>query len=146
MPSSPAARMMARADSAPARWPSMRGRWRCRAQRPFPSMMIATCRGKEALASELRWAVWVLTGLALRALERVEDSFQGIERRVVLRVQHLAQVVHGVGNRAHRPRQRCPAGISMAAALKFFGNLERLAVPAAQAGDDDAIGFPKQRH
>src|SRR5215831_8471439 len=61
IPSSPAVRMMTRADSAPARWPSMRGRWRCRAQRPLPSMMIATWRGNDALASGLRWAAWVLT-------------------------------------------------------------------------------------
>ena len=30
--------------------------------------------------------------------------------------------------------------------LEFLGNFERLPVPAAQAGDDDAIGFPEQRH
>ena len=29
----------------PARWPSTRGRWRLAAQRPLPSMMIATCAG-----------------------------------------------------------------------------------------------------
>src|SRR5712672_3577056 len=49
--------MMMRADSAPARWPSIRGKWRCRAQRPLPSMMIATWRGNEDLASGLRWTV-----------------------------------------------------------------------------------------
>jgi hypothetical protein len=53
--------MTMRADSAPARCPSMRGRWLWRAQRPFPSMMMATCRGNEALASGLRWAIWALT-------------------------------------------------------------------------------------
>src|SRR5437879_1062832 len=51
--------MMTRADSAPARWPSIRGKWRCLAQRPFPSMIMATWRGKVAFASGLRWAVWV---------------------------------------------------------------------------------------
>ena len=66
MPSSPAVRMMTRADSAPARWPSMRGRWRWRAQRPFPSMMMATCRGSDALASGLRWAVWALKACSRR--------------------------------------------------------------------------------
>src|ERR1700688_357793 len=34
----------------PARWPATRGRWRWRAQRPFPSMMMPTCRGRSALA------------------------------------------------------------------------------------------------
>src|SRR5258707_819319 len=55
MPTSPAARMIARADSAPCRWPSMRGSPRCLAQRPLPSMMMATCWGSEALASGARW-------------------------------------------------------------------------------------------
>src|SRR5262245_1824851 len=34
-----------RTDSRPARWPISRGTPRAFAQRPFPSMMIATCRG-----------------------------------------------------------------------------------------------------
>src|SRR3990172_5262852 len=45
MPSSCAARTTARTDSMPARWPSMRSRPRCFAQRPLPSMMTATWRG-----------------------------------------------------------------------------------------------------
>src|SRR5438552_3290985 len=36
---------MSRTLTAPSRWPSMRGWPRSFAQRPFPSMMIATCRG-----------------------------------------------------------------------------------------------------
>src|SRR5579862_8840243 len=34
----------------PARWPATRGRWRCRAHRPLPSMMMPTCRGRSFLA------------------------------------------------------------------------------------------------
>src|SRR3989441_3659975 len=34
----------------PARWPSGRGRWRSRAQRPLPSMMTATWRGTAPLS------------------------------------------------------------------------------------------------
>src|SRR5688500_12851209 len=45
MPSSAAAVTACRTDSAPRRWPAMRGRPRARAQRPLPSMMIATCVG-----------------------------------------------------------------------------------------------------
>src|SRR5580765_3599613 len=37
-----------RTDAMPARWPSTRGRWRCEAHRPFPSMMIATWAGSRA--------------------------------------------------------------------------------------------------
>src|SRR5260221_9123182 len=45
MPSSWAARTTRRSASTPRRWPSARGRPRAAAQRPLPSMMIATCRG-----------------------------------------------------------------------------------------------------
>src|ERR1022692_2203996 len=56
MPSSPAVRMISRAESAPRRWPSMRGRWRDFAQRPLPSMITATWRGRLAAASKLNCA------------------------------------------------------------------------------------------
>src|SRR6266436_9097430 len=45
MPSSWAARTTRRNASTPRRWPSARGRPRAAAQRPLPSMMIATCNG-----------------------------------------------------------------------------------------------------
>src|SRR5216110_2942753 len=45
MPSSLAARTTRRSSSTPRRWPSARGRPRAAAQRPLPSMMIATCNG-----------------------------------------------------------------------------------------------------
>src|ERR1700674_3196005 len=45
MPSSLAARTTRRNASTPRRWPSARGRPRAAAQRPLPSMMMATCKG-----------------------------------------------------------------------------------------------------
>src|SRR5258708_10561486 len=45
MPSSCEARTTRRSASTPRRWPSARGRPRAAAQRPLPSMMIATCKG-----------------------------------------------------------------------------------------------------
>src|SRR5690348_9571133 len=45
MPSSPAARTVRRSASTPRRCPSTRGSPRCAAQRPLPSMMMATWRG-----------------------------------------------------------------------------------------------------
>src|SRR5271165_6280552 len=45
MPRSPAARTVRRSASTPRRCPSARGSPRAAAQRPFPSMMMATCRG-----------------------------------------------------------------------------------------------------
>jgi hypothetical protein len=40
---------------APSAWPAARGKPRCVAQRPLPSMMIATCMRPEAL----RRAAWL---------------------------------------------------------------------------------------
>src|SRR5712672_294951 len=45
MPSSLAARTTRRNASTPRRWPSARGKPRAAAQRPCPSMIIATCKG-----------------------------------------------------------------------------------------------------
>src|SRR5579871_5755895 len=45
MPRSTQARTVARTVSTPRLWPATRGRWRRLAQRPLPSMMIATWRG-----------------------------------------------------------------------------------------------------
>src|SRR5262249_50776156 len=45
MPRSPAARTVRRKASTPRRCPSLRGRPRAAAQRPLPSMMMATWRG-----------------------------------------------------------------------------------------------------
>src|SRR5215831_10666905 len=45
MPNSPAARTVRRNASTPRRWPSPRGKPRSAAQRPLPSMMMATWRG-----------------------------------------------------------------------------------------------------
>src|SRR5919197_2171196 len=45
IPRSPAARTVRRSASTPRRCPSPRGSPRAAAQRPLPSMMMATCRG-----------------------------------------------------------------------------------------------------
>src|SRR3954453_10462620 len=45
MPSSIAPSTQSNRDDSPASCPAVRGRPRCLAQRPFPSMTIATCRG-----------------------------------------------------------------------------------------------------
>src|SRR5439155_26388104 len=47
-PISPAARRVRRSASTPRRCPSPRGSPRAAAQRPLPSMMMATCRGTAA--------------------------------------------------------------------------------------------------
>src|SRR5580704_3471379 len=65
MPTSPAVRMISRAESAPRRWPSTRGKERDLAQRPLPSMITATCRGRFVAASALRWGDGALMRLGL---------------------------------------------------------------------------------
>src|SRR5580693_136377 len=42
--------MTGRIALTPARWPATRGRWRWRAQRPLPSMMMPTWRGRSLRA------------------------------------------------------------------------------------------------
>src|SRR5579863_9836278 len=42
--------MTGRIARTPARWPATRGRWRCRAHRPLPSMMMPTWRGRSLRA------------------------------------------------------------------------------------------------
>jgi hypothetical protein len=54
MSSSAQRRLMARRASTPRRWPATRGSMRCFAQRPLPSMMIATWRGTTAAAGMSR--------------------------------------------------------------------------------------------
>ena len=43
-----------RTEVTPARWPATRGKCRLRAQRPFPSMMMAMCLGSRAGSSLLK--------------------------------------------------------------------------------------------
>src|SRR3569833_785766 len=64
MPNSPAVRIITRADSVFVWWLSFRGFLRFLAQRPLPSMITATCRGREALASGLKCALGVVIPVA----------------------------------------------------------------------------------
>src|SRR6202035_4758327 len=72
MPRSPAARTVRRNASTPRRWPSTRGNPRCAAQRPLPSMMMATCRGapKPSLSVGAASLSDIPSCLALRAVPR----------------------------------------------------------------------------
>src|ERR1035441_2802499 len=81
MPSSPAVRMISRAESAPRRWPSTRGKPCCLAQRPLPSMMTATCCGSDARASALKCEVAELILLVRRLRGLSRRSKAKAERR-----------------------------------------------------------------
>src|SRR5262249_33088004 len=69
MPSRRAVSTTARTASLPRRCPSMRGSPRRRAQRPLPSMMIATCRGSR-LGSRSTRDIRNGSGVRLRASGR----------------------------------------------------------------------------
>ena len=75
----------------------------------------------------------------------IEQAFEAVERRVFFGIQGFAQVIDGVGNVFDGAGEGGAAGIGMAAALKLLGDLQRFAVPAAEAGDNDAVGAAKER-
>src|SRR5436190_8664019 len=84
-------------------------------------------------------------GLFLRGFDRGKKVLETVQWGSFLRVQDLAKVTHGVIDILPRARQSGPASISMAAALKFFGNFSGLAIAAAQTGNDGAVGPAEQR-
>src|ERR1700681_1159186 len=77
MPSSLAARTTRRKAATPRRWPSARGRPRAAAQRPFPSMMIATCNG--TVRSDPSVA-----GAAALDIIQFQDQSQSLDRQILL--------------------------------------------------------------
>src|SRR5262249_10068826 len=93
IPRSPAARTVRRSASTPRRCPSPRGSPRAAAQRPLPSMMMATCRGTAILPS---WAVRSRSFLVIRTPASHREDF------LFLRGQHLVDLGdHLVGRLLH---------------------------------------------
>ena len=62
MPSSIAARTVRRTASTPFLWPTERGRPRRLAQRPLPSMMMATWRGAASTSLPAEFPLSFVTG------------------------------------------------------------------------------------
>src|SRR5438309_4975998 len=98
MPRPGAASTMRRTARAPALWPAARGRPRREAQRPLPSMMIATCREVLCLIKFiLKKRDGPRSALACRADQRlhvVEVALQRAPprgREPVLRLRHAAR-------------------------------------------------------
>src|SRR5712671_5059045 len=88
MPRPGAARTVLRSASTPARWPASRGMPRALAQRPFPSMMIATCAGV---------AIFSLSG-RLRPTLNLHDFRFLIGKQVVDGADHLiGKLLHLIG-------------------------------------------------
>src|SRR5256885_1328262 len=122
MPTSIAARTIERTADTPATWPAERGRCRLRAQRPFPSMMIATWRGSVSGPSGTFFAIISSLDSGPRASD-LHDLVLLILERVVnvvdMGVRHLLQFLAQ------------PAVIILADLMVLFALFQELpAVPA----------------
>src|SRR5205807_4392187 len=77
----------------PARWPSGRGRWRSRAQRPLPSMMTATWRGMAPLSLSCERRSSDISDLEDLRLLRFQDLVDRLEVFVVQLLRVLLAVL-----------------------------------------------------
>src|SRR6266404_5699003 len=97
MPSSLAARTTRRNASTPRRWPSARGKPRAAAQRPFPSMMTATCKGPSVRSGpSVAGAAAFDIGQSL-ALDGEDFLFLGRKQLIDLRNRPVGRLLHIMG-------------------------------------------------
>src|SRR4030081_3628218 len=130
MPSSLAARTTRRSASTPRRWPSARGKPRAAAQRPFPSMMIATCRG-----ASVRSGPSVAAAAAFdigQSLNREDLFFLGRKQLIDLRNRPVGRLLHVRGQTLL---------IVFGDLVVLFQLLDRIETIAADMADRDAGGF-----
>src|SRR5450755_3548277 len=130
MPSSCAARTTRRSASTPRRWPSVRGKPLAAAQRPLPSMMIATCKGPSARSGP---------SVAGAAAFDIDQSLNGEDFFFLGRKQLIDFRNRPVG---------CLLHIGGQTFLIVLGNLvillkllDRIEAVAADMPDRDACGF-----
>src|SRR5260221_545734 len=93
MPASIAPSTASRTAFMPARWPSGRGRWRSRAQRPLPSMMTATWRGMAPLSLSCERRSSDISDLEDLRLLRLQDLVDRLEVFVVQLLRVLLAVL-----------------------------------------------------
>src|SRR6266849_4162315 len=77
MPLAPQAEINSRTISTPLRWPAIRGKPRCLAQRPLPSIMTATWRGTAELGSvtePIGMDLFIRAEFVLRASRQTKKS------------------------------------------------------------------------
>src|SRR5690242_20434219 len=86
MPARAAASTAARTAFAPSTWPAVLGRPRFVAQRPFPSMMIATCIGvAESFVLQSKWVKNFATSGPARRLDHRFDVLEVAMQRFASR-------------------------------------------------------------
>src|SRR4029078_6275179 len=94
MPRPGAARTVLRNASTPARWPASRGMPRALAQRPFPSMMIATCAGVAMVSLSGRCAPTLnLHDFSFLIGKQVIDGADGLVGQLLDLIGALALIV-----------------------------------------------------
>src|SRR5437867_478974 len=99
MPRSGAASRTRRRASAPARWPAVRGRPRAAAQRPLPSMIIATWRpGCPPVDKDLCITEFFPTKKALSAARGPDQRFHVLQVMFESLAAGGCQLVLGAGN------------------------------------------------
>src|SRR5216683_2034524 len=96
------ARTTRRKASTPRRWPSARGRPRAAAQRPFPSMMIATCKGPSvrsgpSVAGAAAFDIHQSLDLATPDLNGEDFLFLGRKQLIDLRNRSVGCLLHIIG-------------------------------------------------
>src|SRR5712671_6886073 len=97
MPSSLAARTTRRKASTPRRWPSARGRPRAAAQRPFPSMMIATCKGPSVRSGPSVAGAAAFDIHQSLDLDGEDFLFLGRKQLIYLRNRPVGRLLHIIG-------------------------------------------------
>src|SRR4030081_2748736 len=129
MPSSLAARTTRRNASTPRRWPSARGKPRAAAQRPFPSMITATCKGPSVRSGPS------VAGAAFDIQESLDGEdflFLGRKQVIDLRDRPVGRPLHIVGQTFL---------IILGNLMILLKFLDRIEAIAADMPDRDARGF-----
>src|SRR4051794_36954422 len=96
MPSSLAARTTRRKASTPRRWPSARGKPRAAAQRPLPSMMIATC-SRPSVRSGPSVAGAAAFDIQYPSLDGEDFFFLGRKQLIDPRDRSVGRLLHVIG-------------------------------------------------
>src|SRR6476661_5724552 len=97
MPSSLAARTTRRNASTPRRWPSARGNPRAAAQRPLPSMIIATCKGPSVRSGPSVAGAAAFDIQEFLALDGEDFFFLGRKQLIDLRNRPVGCLLHIMG-------------------------------------------------
>src|ERR1700687_455821 len=132
MPSSLAARTTRRSASTPRRWPSARGKPRAAAQRPFPSMITATCKGPSVRSGPSVAGAAAFDIDQSLSLDREDFLFLGRKQLIDLRNRPVGCLLHIRGQTFL---------IVLGSPVVFLELFDRIEAIAADMPDRDTRGF-----